>query len=161
MKTCWRITCMTGVLTDGRKSLKLCAVTSAKCMRQKNQVKGSFTASFNPSHVPPTVSSRPPLDRRTRYSAIWLSSSDRKRVLCGHAGKKIKEPTATMMDAIPSIRKNHCQACKPLTPSICSRIPAARNPDMMLEIVFPACHMAILIGDSSLVYQEDVTVLSA
>lgn len=36
------------------------------------------------------------------------------------------------------------------------RIPAAKKPDRMFEIVFPACQIAILIGFSSLVYHEEV-----
>ena len=40
-----------------------------------------------------------------------------------------------------------------------SRIAAARKPDRMLDIVLPACQMAIRIGFSSLVYQDEVTAL--
>ena len=43
---------------------------------------------------------------------------------------------------------------------MCSRIPAAKNPEMMFEIVLPACQIAIRVGFSSLVYQEDVTIAS-
>jgi hypothetical protein len=37
---------------------------------------------------------------------------------------------------------------------MCSRIPAARKPEMMFEMVLPACQMAILIGFSAFVYHE-------
>jgi len=54
------------------------------------------------------------------------------------------------------MRKNHCQECKPARLSIVVRIAAARKPEIMLEIVFPACQIAILIGLSCLLYQEEV-----
>jgi hypothetical protein len=37
------------------------------------------------------------------------------------------------------------------------KIPAARKPERIFDMVFPACQMAIRIGFSSFVYQEDVT----
>jgi hypothetical protein len=40
------------------------------------------------------------------------------------------------------------------------KIPAARKPDKMFDMVLPACQMAMRIGFSSLVYHEDVTVTS-
>lgn len=60
------------------------------------------------------------------------------------------------MDAAPSMRKNHCQECRFAIPSIFSRMAAAKKPEMMLEMVFPACQIAMRIGFSSLVYQDDV-----
>jgi hypothetical protein len=39
-----------------------------------------------------------------------------------------------------------------------SRIPAARKPEIMFDMVFPACQIAMRMGDSSFVYHEDVTV---
>jgi hypothetical protein len=39
------------------------------------------------------------------------------------------------------------------------RIPAARKPDRMFDIVFPACHIAMRIGFSSLVYHDEVTAM--
>lgn len=143
--------------TDGRKSLKLCAVMRAKCIKVNQYVKGSRRASRTPSHVPPTSSSLPPLETRTLYWAISLSCSVRKRVLDGQSGRDQNAPIATMIEAIPSMRKNHCQACRPATLSMFSRIPAARKPEIMLLIVLPACQMAMRKGDSSLVYQAEVT----
>jgi len=35
------------------------------------------------------------------------------------------------------------------------KIPAASNPEKILEAMLPACHTAILRGASSLVYQEE------
>lgn len=58
---------------------------------------------------------------------------------------------------MPSMKKNHCQEYRPATPPIVVRIPAARKPEIMLDMVFPACQIAILVGFSSLVYQEEVT----
>lgn len=63
------------------------------------------------------------------------------------------------MEAMPSMRKNHCHECSPATPPIVVRMPAARKPDTMLEMVLPACQMAMRVGLSCLVYQEDVTVM--
>lgn len=40
------------------------------------------------------------------------------------------------------------------------KIPAARKPERMLDMVLPACHMAMRIGFSSLVYHEEVTANS-
>lgn len=54
-----------------------------------------------------------------------------------------------------------CQECIPAMLSMCSRMPAARNPEMTLETVLPACRVAILRGFSSFVYNDNVTVLLA
>lgn len=43
-------------------------------------------------------------------------------------------------------------------PPIFSRIPAARKPERTLAMVLPACQMAMRIGDSSMVYQHEVTL---
>ena len=63
---------------------------------------------------------------------------------------------AIRIDAAPSIKKNHCQAWRLAIPSMLCRIPAARKPEMMLEMVLPACHIAMRIGFSSLVYHDEV-----
>ncbi|KAK1847725.1 hypothetical protein CCHR01_09630 [Colletotrichum chrysophilum] len=138
-------------------SLKDCAVTRAKCMRQKIQVNGSLTASFRPSQVPPTVSSWPPLEHKILYCAISRSAGVRKRVFCGQSGRRKKADKPMTNVAIPSMRKNHCHEWRFLTPSIVVRIPAARKPEMMLEMVFPACQTAMRMGLSCLLYQDDVT----
>jgi len=39
------------------------------------------------------------------------------------------------------------------------KMPAAKNPDKIFDMVFPACQIAIRMGFSSLVYHDDVTVL--
>ena len=54
--------------------------------------------------------------------------------------------------------KNHCHAWSPRTSSIFVKMPAAKNPDKIFDMVFPACQIAMRMGFSSLVYQEDVTV---
>ena len=41
--------------------------------------------------------------------------------------------------------------------SMFSRMAAAKNPDKILEMVFPACQIAMRIGFSSLVYHDEVT----
>lgn len=38
-----------------------------------------------------------------------------------------------------------------------SRMPAARKPDRTFATVFPACQMAMRIGDSFMLYQPEVT----
>lgn len=45
-------------------------------------------------------------------------------------------------------------------PSMFVRIPAASNPEKMFEAMLPACHMAILIGASSLVYHDELIKLT-
>jgi hypothetical protein len=60
------------------------------------------------------------------------------------------------MEAAPSMMKNHCHECMPAKPSMVVRMPAARKPEMMLEIVFPACQMAMRSGLSCLLYQDEV-----
>jgi hypothetical protein len=82
---------------------------SEKCMPQNIQVKGSAIADFKPSHVPPSCSSLPPLDSRTRYCAISLSSSVNHRVFSGQSGKTKNATSPTRIDTPPSIMKNHCQ----------------------------------------------------
>lgn len=144
--------------TEGKKSLNDCAVTSAKCMRQKHHVNGSLIASQSPSHVPPNSSSTPPLEQSTLYSAISVSSALIHRVLCGQSGSAMKATAATMIETPPSMMKNHCQEVRPAVFFMPVRIPAARKPEMMFEIVFPACQIAIRRGFSVLVYQEEVTV---
>lgn len=69
----------------------------------------------------------------------------------------MRAPRATTIEATPSMRKNHCQEWSPATPLMVVRMPAARKPEMMLEMVLPACQMAMRVGFSCLVYQEDVT----
>lgn len=138
--------------------MKLCAVIKAKCIKQNSHVNGSFTASRSPSQVPPMPSSLPPLELRTRNWAISVSCSFRKRVLLGQSGREKKAPAATIRETIPSMRKNHCQAWRLATLSMFSRMAAARKPEMMLLIVLPACQIAIRKGDSSFVYQADVTI---
>jgi hypothetical protein len=56
----------------------------------------------------------------------------------------------------PSSKRNHFKAGRLATPSMLVRIPAAKSPEMAWEMVFPACQMPILKGDSCFVYQEDV-----
>lgn len=63
----------------------------------------------------------------------------------------------TKMDTAPPMRKNHCHECRPRTSFMRVRIPAARKPEIMVEIVLPARQIAIPIGFSSFVYHEDVT----
>lgn len=48
---------------------------------------------------------------------------------------------------------------RPAIPPMVCKIPAAKNPDTMFEIVFPACQTAMRIGLSCFVYQEDVTIM--
>lgn len=57
---------------------------------------------------------------------------------------------------VPSSRTNHCQACRPAIPSIFVRIPAARSPEKIFEMMLPACHMLMRRGDSCFVYHEEV-----
>jgi hypothetical protein len=57
---------------------------------------------------------------------------------------------------IPSRSKNHFQARRFATPSMLVKIPAAKRPESACEMVFPACQIPILKGDSCLVYQEEV-----
>ena len=56
--------------------------------------------------------------------------------------------------------KNHAQAGKLATPSMFVRIPAASNPEKMFEAILPACQIAILMGASSFVYQDELIKLT-
>jgi hypothetical protein len=125
-----------------------------KCIAQNIQVNGSAIAAFRPSQVPPTASSLPPLESRTRYWAISLSSSVNHLVFSGQSGRTKNATNPTRIETPPSMMKNHCQLYMPAMPPIWCKIPAAKKPEMMLEMVLPACQMAILMGFSALVYHE-------
>lgn len=110
-----------------------------------------------------------------RYCAIWVCSSVKYPlpVLFGKLGRVQNPATPTIMLTIPtsksdciqhgavrvyspSKRKNHLQEVRPARPSMLVRIAAASNPEKTLEMIFPACQIAIRNGASSLVYHEEV-----
>ena len=113
-----------------------------------------------PQRLPsPSSSSGTPAETTCLYCAMAISSSvnHRRPVLFGKLGINQNPNTATRILTIPSRRINHCHARKSAIPSIFVRIPAASRLENAFEIIFPACQIPILNGDSFFVYQEEVS----
>ena len=108
---------------------------------------------------PSSSSGTPPAETTCLYCAIADSSSvnHRRPVLFGKFGINQNPNAATRILTIPSRRINHCHERRPAIPFIFVRIPAASKLENAFEMIFPACQIPILNGDSFFVYQDEVS----